>query len=264
MRLTLYLGNIICNTLRVNKDYSAAKMAYTLAKKFIYYSTCEERAEIECLYNLIDPKIEEAFEVWNCAEHPFVAQCLQLLVPRVKYDKVIWMNRLFPAITKEVIKQEYADESFNRLCPIDKFYSPDLKSVRDEVISEITTSREDKIPVRILAPDYLTFLDKPTEPGLIGGVFNKTKAFFIGEGNKKPTYLDTAIIIHIHGGGFVSMSSGTDRIFLNRWVNNLNMVHFAIDYRLAPKNQFPDGLDDVWQAYLWIVNYAKDILSIVI
>jgi len=31
----------------------------------------------------------------------------------------------------------------------------------------------------------------------------------------------------------------------------------------APKNKFPDGLDDVWQAYTWIVKYAHRFLGIV-
>jgi len=58
------------------------------------------------------------------------------------------------------------------------------------------------------------------------------------------------------------MSSATHRVYLNRWVKNLKLVHFAIDYRLSPKNKYPDAVDDVWQAYLWILNYAETILGI--
>jgi len=74
--------------------------------------------------------------------------------------------------------------------------------------------------------------------------------------------MDGAIIIHIHGGGFVSMSSATHRAYLNKWVQNLNLIHFSIDYRLAPSNKYPDALDDVWQAYLWITTYAEKVLGI--
>ncbi len=58
------------------------------------------------------------------------------------------------------------------------------------------------------------------------------------------------------------MSSATHRVYVNRWVKDLNAIHFSIDYRLAPKNMYPDGLDDVWQSYLWIINYAETILGI--
>jgi hormone-sensitive lipase len=35
-----------------------------------------------------------------------------------------------------------------------------------------------------------------------------------------------------------------------------------MDYRLAPKNKFPDALDDVWQQYNWIMDNAERILGI--
>jgi len=78
----------------------------------------------------------------------------------------------------------------------------------------------------------------------------------------KVNEMDGAIIIHVHGGGFVSMSSYTHRIYVNKWVQTLNLIHFSIDYRLAPYNKYPDALDDVWQAYLWITTYAEKVLGI--
>jgi len=39
------------------------------------------------------------------------------------------------------------------------------------------------------------------------------------------------------------------------------MIQFSLEYRLSPANKYPDALDDVWQAYLWIINYAETILG---
>ena len=39
---------------------------------------------------------------------------------------------------------------------------------------------------------------------------------------------------------------------------NPKAVVCSIDYRLAPKNRFPDALDDVWQAYYWLVTNCND------
>ncbi len=37
---------------------------------------------------------------------------------------------------------------------------------------------------------------------------------------------------------------------------------FAIDYRLAPEHPFPAALDDVWQAYCWIIYHGITRLGI--
>jgi len=62
--------------------------------------------------------------------------------------------------------------------------------------------------------------------------------------DKKKEY-DT-LMVHIHGGGFVSMSSGTHQIYLRHWAKELNLPFFSIDYTLAPKAKYPEPLDDCW------------------
>lgn len=43
-----------------------------------------------------------------------------------------------------------------------------------------------------------------------------------------------AVIIHVHGGGFVAMSSGSHQNYTRVWANELGVPIFSIDYRLAP------------------------------
>src|SRR5690606_5103011 len=69
-------------------------------------------------------------------------------------------------------------------------------------------------------------------------------------------------IIHIHGGGFVSMSSSSHENYLRKWTNKLEVPIISIDYGLAPENPYPKPLDDVWQAYNWIIDHAGDELSV--
>ncbi len=67
------------------------------------------------------------------------------------------------------------------------------------------------------------------------------------------------IIIYTHGGGFVS---GTLNSFDSpcRYLAKItNRVVLAIDYRLAPENPYPSGLDDVYIAAKWAYNHAHDI-----
>jgi hormone-sensitive lipase len=85
---------------------------------------------------------------------------------------------------------------------------------------------------------------------------------FIKQGKSKMNTEIEGIIIHIHGGGFVSGSSGSHRTYLYRWAKSLNRIIFSIDYRLAPEYTYPACLDDCWQAYNWIINYSEPLLGI--
>lgn len=71
-----------------------------------------------------------------------------------------------------------------------------------------------------------------------------------------------AIVFHIHGGGFVSMSSQSHQAYLRVWVRETNLPVFSIDYRLAPESPYPAALNDVWQAYYWLVTNCESRLGI--
>jgi hormone-sensitive lipase len=42
----------------------------------------------------------------------------------------------------------------------------------------------------------------------------------------------------------------------------LGIPVFSVDYRLAPKDQFPAALNDVWQVYHWLINQAESQMGI--
>jgi hormone-sensitive lipase len=58
------------------------------------------------------------------------------------------------------------------------------------------------------------------------------------------------------------MSSRSHQTYTRKWATNLNVPIFSIDYRLSPEYPYPCALDDVWQAYNWIINYAPRYFSI--
>ena len=117
------------------------------------------------------------------------------------------------------------------------------------MLREIFVKTPDKISVRVFASEPLN---------LRGNLKGRLKQKAIEGVN---TNNETAIVIHIHGGGFLALSSFTHKSYLARWVKNTELVFFAIDYRLAPKNPYPTGFDDIWQTYLWIVNYVETVLG---
>jgi hormone-sensitive lipase len=84
----------------------------------------------------------------------------------------------------------------------------------------------------------------------------------IGEKFNPQAHGPNALVLHVHGGGFVSMSSGSHQNYTRIWANELKVPIFSVDYRLAPKDKFPAALNDVWQVYYWIVRYSEAFLGI--
>ena len=60
-------------------------------------------------------------------------------------------------------------------------------------------------------------------------------------------------ILYIHGGSWISGSPAAYRAFLSRVSQASGAVVLAVDYRLAPENKFPAGLEDCTQAYQWML-----------
>jgi hormone-sensitive lipase len=77
------------------------------------------------------------------------------------------------------------------------------------------------------------------------------------------THVSDRVILHIHGGGFISMSSHCHENYTRRWAIETKTPIISVDYRTAPKDPFPAGIDDVWQVYVWILEHAQRQLGIV-
>lgn len=84
-----------------------------------------------------------------------------------------------------------------------------------------------------------------------------TKNF--GVFSKKPDIGYNKVIFHIHGGGFISMSSASHQVYTNVWCKELQVPVISVDYRLAPEHPYPAGLDDVWQVWHWLMAQGKTL-----
>lgn len=63
-------------------------------------------------------------------------------------------------------------------------------------------------------------------------------------GSKLKFKTPKAVIFHIHGGGFISMSSFIHQTYTRVWSNNLEVPIVSVDYRKAPEHPYPEGLKD--------------------
>lgn len=68
----------------------------------------------------------------------------------------------------------------------------------------------------------------------------------------------TGLIIHFHGGGFVSQSSESHAVYMKEWCAEVaDAVLVSIDYKLAPEYKFPTALYECVYAYIWALQNAK-------
>ena len=222
--------------------------AFNLLRDILYYGTQHAKAETQALLYFLNPSIENAFKTWDLPEHKYIAKVANLRCPRMGFDKIIYLPKLFPQLTKELILSEYQDGTINKITPMDpsSLSGLDLKSIRSSVVKYLSVNEPNKVAVRVLSLKKLDFED--------------TSSMKKNDAVAYP--MEEVIIIHMHGSGFVSMSSCSHRCYSTRWVKNMKVTLFSIDYRLAPKHPYPEALDDCWQAYLWITKYAEDILGI--
>lgn len=107
--------------------------------------------------------------------------------------------------------------------------------------------------------DYLENIPRPT----------KIKTFRVNNLNeemdrKQHAYAAhfSTVMIHIHGGGFVCMSSSSHQHYLIKWAKKLDIPIFSIDYRLAPEVKTPVLMNDCINAYLWILFFVECVLGI--
>jgi len=211
---------------------------------------------------LINPN-EHIKKAWSVADDPLVSTLVGFTLPHIGYDKCIHVPKIFPAITKELIQQEYQNLSINKLGIDNKITLPELKTEdeRAEIIRDLfTPNPSQKVMVRILSSEPLLIENNVGEK--IGNFFHQARYLFSQTKAAKSKLDSKAIVIHVHGGGYCAGSSAAHRAYLIPFANKTKFVHFSIDYSLAPEHQYPEGFNDVWQAYLWILSFAESVLGI--
>ncbi len=72
------------------------------------------------------------------------------------------------------------------------------------------------------------------------------------------------VIYYLHGGGYIIGSINSHRELISRLSRAAGARALAIDYRLAPENPFPAGVEDATAAYRWLLSTGVDPARVVI
>ncbi|MBN2423431.1 MAG: alpha/beta hydrolase [Calditrichaceae bacterium] len=76
--------------------------------------------------------------------------------------------------------------------------------------------------------------------------------------------LQGKVLLHIHGGGFISGSCNTHRTIVAKFTLGTQLKSLLFDYRLAPEHPFPAALDDCIEVYQWLLENGYKSSDIVI
>ena len=90
------------------------------------------------------------------------------------------------------------------------------------------------------------------------GFFSKNKN---NSNINKVEFKPKELLIHIHGGGFLDCSTFICENYLRETSNEIGIPIIGINYGCAPKHPYPEGLNDCFQAYMWIMDHCEQELG---
>ena len=206
--------------------------------------------------------------------------------PKLLMD-VLKMNK--NKILKKLMVQTYPNVTFRRKLYLKKEY----KEINLDYINELLNflngktsgKTEQKLPENLMEmseenkakPLYYEKIEKIEKKNYVSTrLFNYSEIVFKKDVDKKKslikslnvfsnknnqvTNMDT-LFIHIHGGAYVASSTFQQEDYLREWCKKLEMPFLGIDYGLSPQHKYPEPLNDCFQAYMWILNHAKEELN---
>ena len=241
-------------------ESTASGLIFSGMKNYLYYKTHENKAKIDSKKFQIKMNVEDFskfFKLFKTFKSVFTK-----FLPSVNFRRKIYVKKEFPNIDRSLI-----EKLINFIKGEDNPVDSSEKKVEDNNILPIIY--KDKVPDKKIKRNYVSvtilnnkklYFKDEQEESFYSYIVNKFKSnnniIQINNEFKKNT-----IIIAIHGGGFILSSVLLHERYLRKWVKELDIPIFGINYSLAPEYRYPEGLNDIYQSYMWILTHAKDELN---
>ena len=194
----------------------------------VYYMVGTKR-ERQSRFFAGNPCIETSSYALNLAESTHFKSIYDYLLPSLEMVKIVRVPKLDQLFTLENLKT---------LPRLDHWRDIDHSHQMDKVL-ELSCESEANDNFDRDAYTQIRILSDKIDPN---------------SGVEKDT-----LIIHIHGGGFISMSSASHQSYTRGWAKSMpRAVLCSLDYRLAPDSRFPAQLEDTWHAYYWLITNCKE------
>lgn len=256
------LGNSMLSN--VNAEDSISTLFFSGIKNFVYYKINENQKKIDSRKFMIKSDIQDSKKLFGMFKK--FKGIIKKLIPSIAFRRKIYVKKEYPSINRAYI-QKLLNYMKGINIPINnEIDSHKKKEIEDELLPIFFKDKlEDKsikrnyVSVTILHNEKLYFKDEKEE-GLLSPLY---KCCMYNEVDIPITnkLKKNVIMIYIHGGGFIGSSTFVHEGHLRKWAKELNIPIFGINYSLAPKYPYPEGLNDIYQAYMWIINHAREELN---
>ena len=263
MKNNPHLGNSLLSNIQINE--SATSIILSGIKNYFYYKANENKTLIDSKKYQIQNSMENTKEYFNIIKK--FKYIISKVMPSIGFRRKIYVKKEFVPITRMYI-EKLINFMKGEILPINSNHP--IRSVNNNIEdNSLPTIFMDKVPDKKIKRNYVSVTILHTEKiyfknekkenifSSMMNVFKKDEPDKQVENN----FRNNTIIISVHGGGFVSGSTFIEEIYLRNWVKELNVPIFGVNYSLSPEYQYPEALNDIFQAYMWILHHAKEELN---
>ncbi|CAD8201696.1 unnamed protein product [Paramecium pentaurelia] len=242
---SVMVGHALVNDCK--KNSSRWGKIFSVSLNSLYYFLSSSAAEKGMKDHMSQLRADTAHQAMNFIELPGVKHLINLGLPKIATNLKFYILPVVLPLTIQEANKQIKQGIY------DQISTHPIEYVNQEIHRDdkfLFVKNEARIRIRLLYNQRVMEKDN---------IFSFLKSFFIKQNN---TFEDK-IIIHIHGGGFISQSSSSHQCYTRDWAINLNVPIFSIDYSLSPQYPYPIPLDDCWQAYNWIIKYSEKTFGII-
>ena len=243
------------------ESLSATSLIFSGMKNYIYYKANDKKAAIDSMKFQIKSKMENVKNYTKLFKK--FKPIFTKFIPSIGFRRKIYVKKELPPINRNYIEKliNFMKGEEN---PIDSNnininnINEDLPLLyKDKIIDK--SIKRNYVSVTIINNKKLYFKDEKEE-GFFNSMFSIFKTNTINAPIKNEFKKNT-ILIAVHGGGFIGSSTLLHERYLRKWVKEIDIPIFGINYSLAPEYKYPEAVNDIYQAYMWILKHAKEELN---
>ena len=123
-----------------------------------------------------------------------------------------------------------------------------LKTLSTLSFPSIATNKLIYVPTAATPPESTESIFVPAPHSIPVRILHDAKLPKEGE-----AVVEQDIVVHMHGGGFLGLSSHTMQNYTRHWAKGLKMPFFSIDYRQPPEHPFPAPPEDCLAVYKFLL-----------
>ena len=265
----------------IKSDNSTFSLLFSGIKNFAYYKACESQTIIDSIKFQITYRPERILDLYVVFRK--FKYLYSKILPDIEFRRKIYVKKELPPINKELIgkllnfmKGDNLIETNNNIIINGNNIINNDNNINNNINNNDNNNSlpimfKDKITdkkikrnyvsVTILHKEKLYFKNEHKEESIFSSFVNAFKKDEEKNGTIKNKIKKNTLLIHLHGGGFIGSSTFIHETYLRKWANYLGIPIIGVNYSLAPKYPYPEGLNDLYQTYMWILRHAEDELN---